>query len=782
MTILNDDNFSEVMADRDDQRAILRERSRTYEERRVRRAEFSTPDAGWYVLNDTLKREIKLAKEKPASQQFEDKLWVLLSKLGFKYLSRDRHCRLRYDNGDGAAQQLDVLAVDDECAVIFECKCADSAAPKAANFKSEIESLGGKKAGLHREIRKRFNNPDLKIAYVLATNNYIVNNSDRERLDSFKIHHFAEADLDYYEHLAEHLGSAARYQFEGDLFGNQDIPGIENRVYAISGDMGGVSYYSFAMDPERLLKLGYVLHRSKSIRVLPSYQRLIKKPRLASIRKFIRNGGYFPNSIVVNIDSGGKPLQFDRSASPIDDSPTSLGVLHLPAKHRSMYIIDGQHRLYSYSDSEYSLTNTIPVVAFIDLERQEQLKLFMEINENQKAVNKNLKHTLDADLKWDSTNLSERADGIKKTLAQELGEDVSSPLYNRVLIGEDLRTEVRIITLEAILRGINQTKFIGKFSREAIREQGFFYTGSSKTTLDRVKKLLIEYFIYVSKSMSTEWERLPKDNGILTINDGITALIAVFGDIVDHMARRQEIETLSDSPAEIVAHASTYVDGLKAYFDQLGEVERAELRKKYGSGAPTRLRRIFQLWIQKHRDDFAPDGLIEYWRDQSKQYNVDTYSRVADIETQLRTDVKDTLVGAYGSMWLKKGMPEKLYTHLVTEAAKKNRTIESEADEKTPWDCLMLIHFREIMQHQAQWSNLFQRKYTIPGQEGKRKDEKTSWLVKLNAIRNNADHEYSVTKDEADYVAALHDWMMLGDSGLIQRFSKAGGNIETEEE
>lgn len=772
MTILNDENFSEVMADREDQTSLMKTRIKPYQERKVRKKEFSAPEDGWYVLDDSLARETKLAKTKPLSEQFEDRLWVLLSRMGFKYLSRDRLCRVQYDGGTGAAQQLDILAVDDECAVIFECKCADSDLPKVASFKTDIEAFGGKKAGLHREIRTRFKNPDLKICYVLVTKNYIISQTDIERLKSFQIHHFAEPDLEYYTQLVEHLGISARYQFQGDLFGNQTIPSIENRVYAIEGSTGGLKYFSFSIEPERLLKLGYVLHRSKSIRILPSYQRLIKKSRLSAIKKFIQNGGYFPNSIIVNIDSGGKPLQFDRGSSAIVGSKTIVGVLHLPAKYRSMYVVDGQHRLYAYSNSDYAENNTIPVVAFVDLERAEQLRLFMEINENQKAVSKNLKHTLDADLKWDSKNLNEKADGIKKTLAQELGEEVSSPLFNRVIIAEDHRTETRVITLEAILKGINQTRFIGKFTKNSIRDPGFFYTGNSRSTLDRTKATLVAYLSYIAKILPEEWQRLPGDNGILTINDGVTALIAVFGDLVQHMADRKEISPLTDNPEKIIDIASTYIDGIKAFFAQLSSIERAELRKKYGSGAPTRLRRIFQLWIQKHRDDFKPDGLEEYWRDQSKQYNVDTYSRVADIETRLRDDVKETLINEYGNMWLKRGMPEKLYTHLITEAAKKNRVIENESEEKTPWDCLMLIHFREIMHHQAQWSMLFQKKYTIPGQEGKKKEEKTSWLVKLNTIRNNADHEYSVSKDEADYVAALHDWLILDDSAGVVHFSR----------
>lgn len=780
MTILKDENFSSVMADREDQRALLRERSKPYVERKVRRAEFHGPDDGWYVLDDTRKREIKLARDKPQAEQFEDRLWVLLSRLGFKYISRDRSCRLQYDQGAGSTQQLDVLAVDDECAVIIECKSAEGTAPKAGNFKTEIESLAGKKAGLHREIRERFGNPKLKIAYVLATQNYTLKRADLERLDSFQIHHFGEADLEYYSELADHLGAAARYQFEANLFKGQDIPSIDGRVFAIEGTMGGMRYYSFSIEPDRLLKLGFVLHRSKSIRTLPTYQRLIKRTRLTAIRKFINNGGYFPNSIVVNIESGGKNLRFEQSSSSLQNDNSRLGVLHLPTRYQSAYVVDGQHRLYAYSGSQYGSNNSIPVVAFVDLERSEQLRLFMEINENQKAVSKNLKHTLDADLKWDSPNLNERADGVKKQLAQELGENITSPLYNRVLVGEDQRSETRVITLEAILRGINQTRFVGKFTKDTTRENGLFNSGKSEDTLDRIFAVLSSLFGYFMEEYPDEWARLPKDGAILTVNDGVTAAIALFGDVVDHMVRSEEISPLQDSPEKIIDTASTYLDGLKAFFAELSPAERADLRSKYGSGAPTRLRRIFQRAIHEHRIDFDPVGLQEYWRDQSKQYNTDTFSRIADIELHLRSVVKESLMGLHGNMWLKKGIPEKLYTHLITEAAKKNRTIEKDEDEKTPWDCLNLIHIREIALHGSQWSNLFQKVLTIPGEEGRRKEDRTGWLVKLNGIRNNAAHEYSVGKADADYVSALHDWLILGSASQISGYagtsdSESGG-------
>ena len=40
--------------------------------------------------------------------------------------------------------------------------------------------------------------------------------------------------------------------------------------------------------------------------MMPTYQRIIKKQRLKEIRKFIDNKGFFPNSLIISIDTNGK--------------------------------------------------------------------------------------------------------------------------------------------------------------------------------------------------------------------------------------------------------------------------------------------------------------------------------------------------------------------------------------------------------------------------------------------------------------------------------------------
>src|SRR5208283_4388827 len=112
---------------------------------------------------------------------------------------------------------------------------------------------------------------------------------------------------------------------------------------------------------------------------------------------------FFPNSIIVNLETGGRAPRFDPVSKAID-GPV-LGTLYLPRTYRAAYVIDGQHRLYGYANSDRATSELIPVVAFVNLPRSEQVRLFMQINENQQAVPKNLRNTLNSDLLWDSSDL-----------------------------------------------------------------------------------------------------------------------------------------------------------------------------------------------------------------------------------------------------------------------------------------------------------------------------------------------------------------------------------------
>jgi DNA sulfur modification protein DndB len=716
-----------------------------------------------YELDKVFKTKTRVKKIKPADIAFEDEVWATIASLGFTYLNKNRNFKLPYSEEFSITQQIDVFAADEEVALVIECKATEGE-PKKGNFKETIEAYGGMKEGIIKSIRKLFPNSKHKIKFIFATKNYYLTDPDIDRLKNFGILHFDEEIIKYYQDLSKHLGLSARYQLLGNLFEGQDIPEMQNKIPAIRGKMGSHTYYSFSIEPEKLLKIGYILHRNKANKkLMPTYQRLIKKTRLKSVQEFVENGGFFPNSIIIDIDSKNKDLKFEKANTQVEDAISRIGILYLPKQYRSAFIIDGQHRLYGYANSQYINKNCIPVVAFLNLARQEQVRLFMQINENQKAVPKNLRNTLNSDLLWDSEDKNEQIKALKLQIAQDLGEEKSSPLYDRIIIGENPKTHTRCITIDSIKIGLDRSNFFGIFVKNAIKVDGTFYKGNNDDTFKVFFPFIQGCFEYIKEKLPNEWSLGEKDDGFLSINAGVESLIRIFSDIIDHLVNTSKINPKSNICEKVLQETSYYLDPIIDYLRALSKDQKLEFRKSYGIGGRTRYWRTLQKAINNKRSDFNPAGLAKYWNDEAKKYNEESYKIIRDLETYLKKDFKAKLQSNFGDDWFKSGIPKAVYDDSIKRASDKNYEAKTKSEEVEPWDCLNNIDYRKIATYGRNWSEIFEKLYTKPGEEkiSGGKEAKTMWMQKLERIRNENFHSYSVKEDEFEFLNELHEWLII---------------------
>ena len=689
---------------------------------------------GWEFLSKIKNsNKIKIKKDKPQNEVFEDDVWLLFYDLGFTTLNRDRHFIMSYGEANGQTQQIDVFAVDEETIILVECKSAIT--PKDGIFKKEIEALGLKMQGLKNEALKKF--PNRKIKFIFATRNYSITAEDRSRMCNSGITHLDELQINYYSSLAKHLGSSARYQLLGDLFATQTIKGMQNLIPAIRGKMGNHTYYSFSIEPEKLLKIGYVLHRNETnnsgLDEIQTYQRLIKKNRLNSIRKFIEAKGYFANSIIISINTK-RALRFDLSEKQIKDSISTLGVLHLPQKYKSAYIIDGQHRLYGYSDSKYASTNSIPVVAFENLDEAEQVKLFMDINENQKSVSKNLRNTLNAHMLWFSPKESEKRDALRLRIAQYLGEKNDSPLYNRIIIGEEQSTPHKCITIESIRIAINVGNFLSKFDKKNILTQhGIFDSGKNDITFNHLYKYLELCLLYIKNNVKTEWEKGSSENGFLVINNGIGGLIRVINDIVNLLIKEKNIDPLNSTPENIAKATYYYLDPVCRFIDSISDEERNDIKTTYGGNGPIHCLRYFQKAIHNERKEFYPEGLTKYWEDHGKEYNQETITMLADIERNVKILIRRKLEDSYSSKWINE-IPKPIFTKASQEAVKQEYDTGETCDF---WDFITILNCKDIITFGKNWSDHFSESFTLDSEKKKTggKAAKTDWMNMVDKLQ-----------------------------------------------
>jgi DNA sulfur modification protein DndB len=716
---------------------------------------------GWVVERET-KTRFRMRKEKRHDRAFEDRVWAAFARLQFTNLNRDQSFKLQYGESPTQAQQIDVFAADEEVILVIECKSTETI--RAGQFKKEIEAISGQRAGIIKRLKSEY--PQHKVKFILATNNYTLSDAVKERVGEEDIFHISEDTVDYYLTLAEHLGAAAKYQLLGALFAGQKIPNLEPVVPAIRGSMGGRPYYSFSIEPARLLKMAYVLHRNQANSdLMPTYQRLIKKSRLKKVAAFVEDKGFFPNSIILNVETkrGKGDLPFDLAGKSPGEA--KLGFLHLPQTYRAAYVIDGQHRLYGYANSDRAASDLVPVVAFVDLPRAEQVRLFMQINENQQAVPKNLRNTLNADLLWESDDHAERARALRLRIAQHLGEQKSSPLFDRVILGENQKSLLRCITIDAISNGLNRGNFIGTFTKTGAKEVGTFYAGANQPTANALIPFLQDAFRYLSEELPAQWALGSADGGFVFINNGVEALLRLLSDVVDHVAQNEDIDPRKVPSGEVFAACRHYVDPLIEHLEGLSPEEGAEYRKLYGSGAGLRYYRKLQQAVRAARADFNPAGLDEWLQAQNKEFNNDAREIVSDLEDFLKADIRERLQDEFGSDWERNGVPKKVRSESAHRATEKNLDLPP-AEHVAAWDMMYLIEYREILtQNNALWVKRFEKRYTKPGDEDKPGGwkQRSSWLVELNDIRNNVNHGRGISEEEFAFVAELRSWLLQGE-------------------
>jgi len=710
---------------------------------------------GWEIEKE-FKTIIRFRKGKRHDVLFEDKVWTLFASLGFNLLNKDRKFEIPYEKSNPKlTQQIDVFARDDETVLIVECKSTKEK-NKKGDFKKDLEAYKTQIKGIRNSINALFPDRKLKFKFILATENYAISELDLARLDNIGGVHFDDEIIDYYLNMYKQIGLASRYQLLGSLFFGQEVPEMENKIPAIKGKMGGHTYFSFSIEPEKLLKIGYVLHRNKAnVNMMPTYQRIIKRYRLNSVQRFIdEENGYFPNSIVISIDSGNKrSLRFDQANTKVKSTISDVGILHLPKKYRSAFIIDGQHRLYGYANSQYKSKNSIPVVAFLNLERSEQVKLFMQINENQKAVSKNLRNTLNSDLLWTSESYTEQQTALRSRIAITLGENRNSALFDKISIGEDNK----IITSQAFDNALRKSSFLGKVTKNKIEVLGTFYKGDLDQSFDKLSSFLLLTFNYLKDCLIEIWE---EPENIVVINKGIYGFTMLQSNIVEHLIQIRVIKD-SDNPKKIFEETKTYLDPAINFIQDIDEETRELLRKAYGAPGDTKYWRTLQLKVSETHNNFKPSGLDDYLRKEAKEFNTKTFESIGEIETFFKKDFKERLMQEFGNNWLKKGVPPQTLKKAHDLAFEKNLKIENEEDEVEDWDCLTIIAYRAIAL--KNWRTLFENDYSKQDKNksrGGNKEDKTKWMVELERIRNKAVHSYYVTEEEFYFVEELHDWLI----------------------
>lgn len=672
---------------------------------------------------------------------------MIFYKMGFTHMNIDNSFTLDLN---GNSKQIDIIAMDDETCLFIECK-SSKILDKTTTFKLELESIHGYYPDACRAIEEKFGERNFK--FIFATENYVItdDSNDAKRMNGFGIYYMNDDATSYYTQLAEHLGKAARYQLLGNLFTNTEIKGINSSVTAIKGEMGETPYYTFLIEPGRLLKLAYVLHRNEANHLLmPTYQRLIKKDRLNAIRQFVNSGKYFPNSLIVSIDYHDGdffvPFEIQESSNAI------AGILTLPRKYRSIYVIDGQHRLYGYSESEKAYSNVVPVVAFVNLPPKKQVEMFMEINENQKKVSKSLRNTLNVDLLWTSNNPKERKEALMLKVAEELGNYKRSPLFGRIVTGENSTTDIRCITTEYIKDAFKDSRFLNEYGRTGEKTR----IGTlDKDKNDSTSAILLEYICFCFNQVATlleeEWNK--GGQGILAINNVTYALVRIFDDIL-YLYLTTHGKNYVDNLEEVKDYCEAMILDLCDAIDRMDSQTRARLKEKGGSAKKTAWRTI-QVALNSKNPAFTFDDLQEYIADYCTDNNPNAETYLTELETLFKDRFKNYFEA--DADWLIHYAPIGLATKVNSTQADLNTRRRAQGQpELDIWFFISFNELCDISMNASNWTSFAQNFLCRPNGRNTKVSTAT-WLRDLARYKDKIRRREHITRAEFSQISEIHN-------------------------
>ncbi|MER9473750.1 DGQHR domain-containing protein [Mesorhizobium sp. M0520] len=712
---------------------------------------------GWRIHKENA-RSTRLIRDKPDDRKLEDDVWSLLYNMGFSELSEGRQFLIQ-TNPTAPARQLDIFAKDNETALIVECTHSRESGSKS------VKALIDKIVALREEVINAVNHhygraSKLKIKFAIATRNIDWRKADRDRAKDCRIGIIDDSDLKYFKDLTGLLKHAARYQFLGRYFRGEKVEGLRNKVPATRGRMGGTPFYNFLISPHELLKIAYISHRSAIANDdFETYQRMVGASRLKQIGAYIDDGGKFPTNIVVNLKVDGK-MNFDVKDN-FDE--TSTGILSLPGKYGSAWIIDGQHRLYGYAHAKRLPENdrsVITVLAYENLPTKDEIKLFVDINTKQKKVNRNLVDEIISSLNIDDPDAQKRLDSLLARVALQLNTYKKSPIKDRVVtVGSD-KNNFRCITLISISDGIGDQNLLGTIHRSTNSiTPGRLSdpSGDARTTMQKAVDAVSQYLNLFASALEEHWKLGDAKGGYLCTNNGVRALLQMFRRLLAFVEQKEGLRAESLDADDIIEFIGPYVQPVVEYFRTADAGSISQFRNR-GSSLQSVDQNCFQMMalINEARPDFSPPEVVAYVNSRDIEGTKEAKGMIDEMNKIIYDDVLERLPKKYGlskDSWWIQGVP---------------RAIRKDCDERwndSPgdlhrWQFLTFANYSDIIVHGENW-DIFKDHYNFLG-KGK-KAVLPRWLGRLNKARNVTHHAEKgpLSKADVQFVRNVYDLVKI---------------------
>lgn len=707
-----------------------------------------------YIAQNATARKTTMVKPKEHSIQLEDDVWCMFYKLGFRILNLDEHLRVQWGPNKEDTHQLDVVAVGDEAIFVVECKSASTS--QSRSFKAELNGMEQYMEGVSNALRQIYGK-DKRVKFLFATRNFRFqeDGDDIMRMRNAGIFHLNENAFSYINNLIKSYKEAVIYQFHALMFKDELISKDSIIIPAMRGNMGGKRYYLFSVEPSTLLKIGFVLHRTRvNDSLAPTYQRLLVPSRLKGITKFIDNGGYFPNSIIINFCEPNERLKIEfASIDEKTDSNVEFGYLEIPNAYGIAHIIDGQHRIYGYANSQFKDKNTIPVVAFENMESEEQLKIFMEINENQKSVSPSLRLDLEEDLYWNSGRLDSRMKALRSSIIKALSASSNNILYNKISVGEDASSLTfkpfdNALAHSGLIPKANMTQWTGDLDICIYNTNETDPDKAMKDARKRITQFIDGVYAILAEQLKDEYKA-----DFIFSNRATFAIITLIGSVHEFLIKCNIISPTSSIQERLNA-MRPFIEALASGLNNISDEEKAAVKGSLGAGADSFWLHTYQNMVNRKFPDYCPEELTIFKETQDQTLQGQGQDRKTEIKDLLRSVFFAKMEQVYGGASAKKLFDLKLACQgRIMNAHTDDEDFDVESEDWRDWI--------EV----SEYKKKIEENFTVPefeeafainlGGSFKSRKDKLAWMAMIDEPKGKK--KSAITKSDLSKLWIIRD-------------------------
>lgn len=612
--------------------------------------------------------------------------------------------------------QVDVCGGHERSLLIIECTTQKNINSKLDSFRGKLPSIihGFKQHNIYKHYK--YYVPILAIKYQKISEihlKYAMESKGR------KIYIWDNNFINYYKNLINSIGKYAKYNLLAEIGikpENNEI--ITYPAFAMNiGPQGRYKLFLFFTEAKKILKFSYVARRELGYETY--YQRMIKKRRLKNIvNNYINKNKIFPNSIVVSLDNKCwkfEPIKEEKLQFP---NWLEFGKLSIYNNYRSCWIIDGQHRLYSYAHT--TVPGYLAISAFAKITEELQANYFLDINIEAKPVDPNLLWDLTGSLQPNSEK------GIISNAVKDLYHINEGFFENRIKIpSKGASSSIKkIFSYNNICTSLEKN-YLAKehIPRQYETIKNPLWDKDYKKFKQNIAKEINSFFLFFDKGLKNNIKNLIYTDGFISV------LIELYKILLAHLKKRPNKNELKN-----------IFNPLWEYFSLLKEEEIEKIVQGLSSevGKKSFRNDLLRILQDKYDKEFGI-GLIE------KEPSL--AEKIQELELELNKFVNFILVKNIGEKWYENNK----YFNIGNE--KKKCLEKSKRYKRPPWEFVnFLTTIHSIILESELWGRFF--KEIFISKEGFiNKEEFVSvanrlWEYRSNKIGHKRNVPIPYTKDQ----------------------------------